>query len=105
MPARVRKLGFAWIAEELPVGAKDDRQLTHVHMEAIDERLGLRIGLRIKPLAWMPIALEKALKPQHVAIIGTADNDRAAGSGLKQADTAQDQRAHNPFAEIGLRDQ
>ncbi len=53
----------------------------------------------------MTVAAEKALQPQHVAILGPADDDRSAGAGLEQADAAQDQRAHDPLAEIGFRDQ
>ena len=48
---------------------------------------------------------KKALEPQHVAVVGTADDDRSADAGLEQADAAQDQRPHDPLAEIRFRDQ
>ena len=53
----------------------------------------------------MTVAAEKTFQPQHVAIVGAADDDRAAGAGFEQADAAQDQRAHDPFAELGFRNQ
>ena len=53
----------------------------------------------------MAVAAEETLKPQHIAILGAADDYRPAGAGLQQADAAQDQRAHDPFAELRFRDQ
>ena len=50
----------------------------------------------------MAVAAEKALQPQHVGILGAADNDRPAGADFEQADAAQDQRAHDPFAKLGF---
>ena len=50
----------------------------------------------------MAVAGEEALQPQHVAVVGPADDDRAAGAGFQQAHAAQDQRAHDALAELGL---
>ena len=52
----------------------------------------------------MRIAAEKVCQPKHVAVIGAADDHRSTGPGLEQADAAQDQGAHDPLAELRLRD-
>ncbi len=52
----------------------------------------------------MPVAGEEPFEAQHVAIVGAADDDRAAGADLDQADPAQDQGAHDALAELGLFD-
>jgi hypothetical protein len=51
----------------------------------------------------MTVALEKALQPQHVAVLGAAHDHRSAGSSLDQADTAQDEGAHDPLSELRFR--
>ncbi|MEA2880470.1 MAG: hypothetical protein QOF14_5666 [Hyphomicrobiales bacterium] len=38
-----RKFDLAWIAQQLPVGAKHDRELARIDVKALDERLGLRV--------------------------------------------------------------
>jgi hypothetical protein len=52
----------------------------------------------------MAVATEENLQPQHVAIFGLANDDRA-GLGFQKTDAAQDQGAHDPLAEIGLGDE
>ena len=50
----------------------------------------------------LAVARQEILQPRHVAERDRADQHRAAGAALDQADPAQDQRAHDAFAEIGL---
>ena len=63
------------------------------------------VGLGVEPLMRMAVARQEAFEPQHVAVVGAADDHRPARAGLEQADAAQDQRAHDALAELGLRDQ
>jgi hypothetical protein len=79
--------------------------LTGVDVEAVDQRLGFRIGLRIERLMRMAVAAQKSRQPEHVAVAGAADDHRSAGSGLEQPDPAQDKGAHDPLPELGFRDQ
>ena len=51
------------------------------------------------------VAGEKALQADDAARIRRPDQHRTAGAALDQADAAQDQRAHDALAEIGLGDQ
>jgi hypothetical protein len=44
------------------------------------------------------------LQTNHVGTGFRANQDRAAGTGLDQDDTTQDQRMHDPLAEFGLFD-
>ena len=74
-------------------------------MEALDQRLGFGVGVGIEQLMRLTVAAQKNLQPQHVAIVGAADDDRAAGAGFQQPDAADDQRAHDPLAELGFGDQ
>jgi hypothetical protein len=53
----------------------------------------------------MAVASEKTIKPKHVAVVGTADDDRSADTRLEQANAAQDQRAHDPLSEVGFGNQ
>ena len=52
----------------------------------------------------MAVAAQEIDQPKHVRIAFRADDDRT-GAGLDQADAAQDQRAHDALAKIGLGDQ
>ena len=74
-------------------------------METLDQRFGFRIGVGIEQLLRLSITTEKTFQPQHVAVVGAADDDRAAGAAFEEAHAAQDQRAHDPLAELGFRDQ
>ena len=99
------KLELARIAQQLPARAQHDRQLAGIDMEALDQRLRLGILLRVDPLVGMPVAGEEALEPKRVAVADLADDDRPAGALFENADPAQDQRAHDPLAELGFGDQ
>ena len=73
-------------------------------MEALDQRLRLRVGVGIERLMRMRVAAQEVSEPKHVAVIGAADDHRSTGSALKQADPSEDQGAHDPLAEFGLGD-
>ena len=53
----------------------------------------------------MTVATQKALKPEHVGVVGAADDDRTADPGLEQADAPEDQSAHDAFAKLGFGNQ
>src|SRR5262249_40027370 len=95
-----RQLILAWIAQHLSARTYDDRQLSRIDMEALDQRPGLRIGVGIEPHARRAIARQKAFEPQHIGIFGTADDDGPADAFLQHLRAAQDQRAHQPFAQL-----
>ena len=99
------ELELARIAQQLAVGADNNRQFAGRYLKPFDQRLPARIGGRVEPLVRVAVAGEEPFEPQHVAIVGAADNDRAARADLKQADTAQDQRPHDALAELRFRDQ
>ena len=100
-----REFEFARIVQQLSVRTEHDRQLTRIDVKALDQGLGLGVGLRIEPLLRMAVAREKIRQPQHVAVVGPADDHRAAGARLEQADAAENERAHDARAELGFRDQ
>src|SRR5215472_12186677 len=53
----------------------------------------------------MAIAGEEIFEAQNIGMIGAADDHGAAGSDIEKGDTAEDQGAHDAFAELGLFDQ
>ena len=53
----------------------------------------------------MTVAGKKALQAKHVALTGPADDDRPRARGLDQPHPTQDEGAHDPLAQFGLRDQ
>lgn len=71
-------------------------------METLGQRPGAGIGVGIERAVRQAAAGEEALQPQHVAIAGRADDDRSADAAFQEADAAQDQRPHDPLAEVGL---
>ena len=93
------------LRKHLSARTYDDRQLSRIDVETVDQRLGLRVGVGIEPHARRAVAREKALEPQHVGIFGAADDDRPADAILQHLRAAQDQRAHQPFAKLGFGDQ
>jgi len=71
-------------------------------VEALDQRLRTRIGLRVQKLVRMPVSGKESFEPQHVAVVGTADDYRPACTRLDQANAAQDKGAHDALAQFGL---
>ena len=53
----------------------------------------------------MTVATEKTLQPEHIGIVGAANDDRTAGPDFEQADAPKDQSTHDPFAKFGFGNQ
>ncbi len=98
------ELHLAGIPQQLPAGAEHDRQLLSVDVEAFEQHARVGVGVRVELMVRMSAPAEEVLEPQHVAVIGAADDDRP-GPGLDQTDAAEDQRAHDLLAEFRLRHQ
>jgi hypothetical protein len=71
-------------------------------MKALDQGLCTRVGLWIQSLMRMPVAGEETFEPQNIGMIGTADDYGTTGSEPEKGDAAEDQGAHDAFAELGL---
>ena len=89
----------------VPSAATTSGQSVGERRIARDQFGGVVIGGRIEQMMRIAVAGEKSLQADHAARIRRADQHRAAGAALDQADPAQDQRAHDALAEIGFRDQ
>ncbi len=48
------------------------------------------------------VSPQKSLQPEHIAVFAAAQDHRSADILLQQRDTAQDERAHDPFAQLSL---
>jgi hypothetical protein len=71
-------------------------------MKALDQGLCTRIGLWIQSLVLMPVAGEEIFEAQNIRMIRAADDHGTAGSEPEKGDAAEDQGAHDAFAELGL---
>ena len=70
----------------------------------LHQRGGLAIVSSVDDVVRVPVAAQEILDPQQVGRLPQADQHGAARPGLDQADPAQDQRAHDPLAQIRLGD-
>ncbi|MEI9899751.1 MAG: hypothetical protein WDN31_05935 [Hyphomicrobium sp.] len=104
-PDAAGELRLSRVAQHLAVGADDDRQIAGRNLELLDQNLTAGVALGIEALVGMAVAREKALEPQHVAVFGAADDNGAAAATFKKAHAAQDERTHDPLAELGLGDE
>jgi len=50
----------------------------------------------------MPVAPKETFEAQNIGMIRAADDHRPVGSEIEKGDTAEDQGAHDAFAELGL---
>jgi len=71
-------------------------------METLDQRLAARVGLWVQSLVRMPVAGEETFEAQNIGMIRAADDDGPTGSEPEKGDAAEDQGAHNAFAQLGL---
>jgi hypothetical protein len=92
------------IAQQLSIGTENDRQITGGDVEALDQGLRARIGLGVKSLVWMPVASKEPLKAKYIGMISAADDHRPDGARIEKTNSAQDQGAHDAFAQFGLFD-
>ena len=93
------------IAQQLAARAEHDRQFLGRDLEPLDQGLGAAVRVGAQQLKGMAVAAQEIGQPQHVRLIGMADDHRADAAALDQADAAQDQGAHDPLAKLGLGDQ
>ena len=83
-----RQLRLGGVAQNLAVGTHDDRHFAGQDAEFLDENLAAGIGLGIEPLMRVTVAGEEVLEPQHIAVVGPADDDRTARTGFQEAHAA-----------------
>jgi hypothetical protein len=74
-------------------------------MEPLDQCVGALVELGIEPLMGVRAAGKKAFEPEHVRMVGAADDDRAAGPRPQQKHAAQDERTHDPLPELRFLDE
>ena len=100
-----RQLGLAGIAQQISVRAEHDRQLRRLDAEALDQRPRAGVAVGIERLVRLTVARQESRQPEHAGVAGGADDQRARETALQQTDAAQDERAHDALAELGLHDE
>jgi hypothetical protein len=94
------------IAEDRAIGRDDERQLIGIGFVAREQRRRFRVRVGIEHLMRLAVAGQEIVEAQEVSVVGRADQDRPADGGLgDQIDSAQDQRAGDALAELGLGDE
>ena len=96
--------GVDRVAQELATRAKHDRKLFGRNFETFDQRPGAAVCRRIEVAVGVTVAPQEIDEAEDVAVRLIADDDRP-GTGFDQADPAQDQGAHDAFANVGLGDE
>ncbi len=92
-------VGFA---QHLAARTQHDGQIFRLDMKFFDQRAGAGIGLGVEPLMRVAVARKKPFQPQHVRVAFAPDDHGAARAGFQQTHAAQDKRAHDPLAQIGI---
>src|SRR5207247_1525759 len=100
-----RELDLARVPEHPSVRAEDDRQRPRLDAESLEQGLRAGVAVGVERVVRMPVAREESCQPKHVAVAGVADDQRARDGALEETDAAQDERAHDAFAQLRFRDQ
>ena len=104
-PDDPRHGAFRRIAQHGAIRADHQRQVRRRWIASRHELRRLGVDGGIEDMVRMAVAGEEIPKPQHVGRMGRADQHKAAGRALDEADPPQDERADDALAEIGLGDQ
>ena len=80
--------GFGRIAQQLAARAEHDRQLLGRDLEALDQGARAFVLVRVETGVRMAVAGEEALQPQHVGILGMADDHRPACADFESVPSA-----------------
>ena len=93
--------------ERVFVGREQDRAVGAEHEHVVvrasvlrEQRRHRGVVTRVDRVVGLTIAAEKVLQPMEVRGLRRTDQNGAAPSGLDQPDAAQDQRPHDPLAEL-----
>ena len=79
--------------------------MPRVDIETLDKDTRVGVDIRIEEPMRMSVSAQKVLQSEHVALMCMPDDHRPTGILFDQADAAQDERAHDPLAELGLGNQ
>ena len=97
-------LGVARPLEHRAVGADHQRQFAGAHAEALDQAVRFLVGIGIQHGVGIAVAREKALQTDEVGRTAPVDQQRAGAAVLDQRHPAQDEGAHQQFADFGRAD-
>src|SRR3954447_26438552 len=102
---RTGEFGFAGIAKHGTIDGHHQRPIRRRGRIACDQFRGIVLPLRIEQMMWKAVAGQKTSQADDAAGIRGPNQYGAADASLDQVYPAQDQRAHDAFAEIGFGDQ
>ena len=99
------QLDLGGIVQNRSIGTHDKRHGGGSRRVLREDRRRVRIIGGIEHLKRAGVSGEKALQAQEVGTAGGPDENRPAGAHLDQGDSAQDERVHDPLADLGLGNQ
>ncbi len=98
------QLMFARVLQHRAVGDQHQGQVAALRVHAGQQAVGLVLDRGVQHPVGDAVAAEEVLQLHHARMVRRADQHRPARAGLDQPDPAQDQGAHDPFAQLRLRD-
>ena len=100
-----RQSAISWlrrIAQHDLAAADQHRHVGDVDAEAIEQLLDVGVAIEIDVGVGMAVAGEELLDAQRAGAVHRADEDDVAEAVRDQLDAAQDERAHQDLAELGV---
>ena len=93
------------VSQHAAVGTHNKRQILRASVFVAQQLGAMRIGIWIDRGMRMSVAGQETLQAQHVGVFRRAHENGSAAGAFDQGNAAQDQRAHDAFADFGLADQ
>src|SRR5262249_40431729 len=96
------QLIFPGIIQHRAVRANHHWKVQRANVEAIEQSMCMWVRVRIQGPIRMTVSSQETFNSEDIAVTTAADDDRAAGMRIEQADTTQDERTHHALADLGL---
>jgi hypothetical protein len=98
-----RQFGLVRVLQDRAFRTNGERQIRGIRGILLDQFRRVVILCRVEQLMRVCIAGQETLQANHIRTGFSANQGRAAGTGLEQGDATQNQCPHDPLAEFGLR--
>ena len=96
------ELALGGVTQHLSAGTEHDGKLSRLDGEALDQRLGVGIGLRVQGLVRVAVARQEAHQAQDIGVGRRTQDHGTARPPFDQADPTQDQGPHDLLTQFRL---
>ena len=101
-PEAVGDFLVGWVFQDPVVTADDHRHVLEAELEAIEEHLDARVFFYVEAGVWLAIAREELANPQGRRGMARSDQDSVALVVGDQRHPAEDERAQEDLAQLGI---